>query len=282
MKVGIVGLGLIGGSMAKAYKAAGHTVLGFDKSTIPQGYAELNGIVDGKLTAENAGECQLILVALYPQAAIKYMEEIAPHLGKDTVLMDLCGIKKEVCEAGFALAEQYGFVYAGGHPMAGNRFSGIKHARADLYEGAPMVLVPGKTDDMALLTRLKELLAPAKFDHLTVTTAEDHDTRIAYTSQLPHVVSNAFIKSPTAECHKGFSAGSYRDMTRVAPLNEVMWADLFLCNKEPLLFEIDSLIENLRAYRDAIAADDQTGLTELLKAGRERWEEIDGPKADKK
>ena len=268
--------------MAKAYKAAGHTVLGFDKSPIPQGYAEMNGIVDGKLTAENAGECELILVALYPQAAIKYMEEIAPHLAKTTVLMDLCGIKKEVCDAGFALAAEYGFIYAGGHPMAGNRFSGIKNASATLFEGSPMVVVPGKTDDMALLTRLKELLAPAKFDHLTMTTAEDHDARIAYTSQLAHVVSNAYIKSPTAELHHGFSAGSYRDMTRVAPLNEIMWADLFLCNKEPLLHEIDCLMENLQAYRDAIAAEDLTGLTELLKSGRERWEEIDGPKTNKK
>lgn len=279
MKVGIVGLGLIGGSMAKAYKAAGHTVLGLDKSPIPQGYAEMNGIIDGKLTADNAGECDLILVALYPQAAIKYMEEIAPHLSVSTVLMDLCGIKKEVCDAGFALAEKYGFVYAGGHPMAGNRFSGIKNATADLFQDSPMVLVPGKTDDMALMTRLKELLAPAGFGHLSVTTAEDHDRRIAYTSQLAHVVSNAYIKSPTAEQHKGFSAGSYKDMTRVAPLNEIMWADLFLCNRDNLLGEIDTLIENLTAYRDAIAAEDITGLTELLKAGRECWEEIDGPKA---
>ena len=282
MKVGIVGLGLIGGSMAKAYKEAGHTVLGFDRNPVPQGYAEMNRIVDGKLTVENAGECELILVALYPQAAVEYMKEVSPHLGKNTVLMDLCGIKKEVCDAGFALAAQYGFVYAGGHPMAGNRFSGIKYASADLFEGSPMVLVPGKTDDIALLTKLKELLAPAKFSHLSVTTAEDHDARIAYTSQLAHVVSNAYIKSPTAEKHHGFSAGSYMDMTRVAPLNEIMWADLFLCNKEPLLAEIDCLIANLQAYRDMIAADDQTGLTELLKAGRERWEEVDGPKANKK
>ncbi|MBQ8642450.1 MAG: prephenate dehydrogenase/arogenate dehydrogenase family protein [Clostridia bacterium] len=282
MKVGIAGLGLIGGSMAKAYKAAGHTVLGYDRNPVPQGYAELNQIIDGRLDTDNAGECELILVALYPQASIEYMTAIAPCLHEGVVLMDLCGIKKEVCDAGFALAAQYGFTYAGGHPMAGNRFSGIKYASATLYEGAPMVLVPGKTDDIALLARLKELLAPAKFGHLTVTTAEDHDIRIAYTSQLPHVVSNAFIKSPTAEIHRGFSAGSYRDMTRVAPLNEVMWADLFLCNREPLLAEIDCLIENLQAYRDAIAAEDLEGLTALLKSGRERWESIDGPGAEKK
>lgn len=281
MKVGIVGLGLIGGSMAKAYKEAGHTVLGYDNSPVPQGYAEMNRIIDGKLTMDNAGECELILVALYPQGAIEYMKEVAPHLGKNTVLMDLCGIKKTVCEAGFALAAEYGFVYAGGHPMAGNRFSGIAHASADLFEGAPMVLVPGKTDDIALLAHLKELLAPARFGHLSVTTAEDHDARIAYTSQLAHVVSNAYIKSPAAPLHHGFSAGSYKDMTRVAPLNEIMWADLFLCNREPLLAEIDCLIDNLQAYRNMLAAGDQTGLTELLKAGRERWEEVDGEKKKK-
>jgi len=282
MKVGIAGLGLIGGSMAKAYKEAGHTVFGYDLSPVPQGYAEMNRIIDGKLDETNAGECALIMVALYPHAAMEYMTAIAPHLSADTVLMDLCGIKKEVCACGFALAGQYGFTYAGGHPMAGNRFSGIKHASADLFEGSPMVLVPGKTDDIALLTRMKELLAPARFGMLSVTTAEDHDARIAYTSQLAHVVSNAYIKSPTAERHKGFSAGSYKDMTRVAPLNEVMWADLFLCNKEPLLAEIDQLMASLREYRQTIAAEDREGLTELLKNGRERWEAIDGPKGEKK
>ena len=276
MKVGIVGLGLNGGSMAKAYKEAGHTVLGYDNSPVPLGYAEMNRIIEDRLTMENIGSCDLVLVALYPQGAIAYMEEAAPYLSKNTVLMDLCGIKKAVCEAGFALAAQYGFIYAGGHPMAGNRHSGIAHASADLFAGAPMVLVPGKTDDIALLARLKELLAPAKFGHLSVTTAEDHDARIAYTSQLAHVVSNAYIKSPAAPLHHGFSAGSYLDMTRVAPLNEVMWADLFLCNKEPLLHEIDCLIENLQAYRNVLESGDQTGLTELLKAGRERWEEVDG------
>ncbi len=282
MKIGIIGLGLIGGSMAMAYKKAAHTVLGLDKDPVPQGYAEMNGIIDEKLTLENAGTCDLILVALYPHGAIATMTEFAPHLSKDTILMDLCGIKKEVCEAGFALAAQYGFAYAGGHPMAGNRFSGIVHASAELYNGAPMVLVPGKTDDMALLARLKEVLKPAGFGHLTVTTAEDHDRRIAYTSQLAHVVSNAYIKSPTAPLHKGFSAGSYLDMTRVAPLNEVMWADLFMGNREPLLAEIDSLVNRLQDYRDALAKGDEEGLTALLKEGRETWEAIDGPEKKKK
>ncbi len=282
MNIGIIGLGLIGGSMAMAYKKAGHTVLGLDKDPVPQGYAAMNGIIDDRLTHENAADCALILVALYPQAAIAVMTDFAPHLAQSTVLMDLCGIKKEVCDAGFALAAQYGFVYAGGHPMAGNRFSGIVHTSAELYVGSPMVLVPGKTDDMALLAHLKELLSPAGFGQLTVTTAEDHDRRIAYTSQLAHVVSNAYIKSETAPLHKGFSAGSYLDMTRVAPLNEVMWADLFLGNKEPLLGEIDGFIQSLTAYRDALAAEDEAALTQLLKEGRERWEAIDGPKAAKK
>ncbi len=278
MNIGIIGLGLIGGSMAMAYKKAGHTVLGLDKSPVPMGYAEMNGIIDQPLTVDNAAGCEMILVALYPKAAIETMKTFAPHLTGNTVLMDLCGIKKEVCEAGFALAAEYGFVYAGGHPMAGNRFSGIVHASAELFVGSPMVLVPGKTDDMALLARLKSLLSPAGFGQLTVTTAEDHDRRIAYTSQLAHVVSNAYIKSDMAPLHWGFSAGSYLDMTRVAPLNEVMWADLFMGNREELLGEIDGIIEKLGEYRDALAAGDEEKLTTLLKEGRVRWEEIDGPK----
>jgi len=277
MTIGITGLGLIGGSMAKAYKEAGHTVLGFDISPVPQGYAMMNHIIDGTLTQETAADCDLIFVALYPEATIAYMREIAPHMKKNAVLMDLCGIKKEVCDCGFALAEQYDIVYAGGHPMAGNRFSGIKHADAGLFKDQPMVLVPPKTDDMALLARLKALLAPAGFGKLTVTTAADHDARIAYTSQLAHVVSNAYIKSPTASLHHGFSAGSYLDMTRVAPLNEEMWAQLFVSNRDPLLHEIDILCDSLMAYKNALQSNDKEKLVALLKEGRERWEAIDGP-----
>ncbi len=276
MTVGICGLGLIGGSMAKAYSAAGHTVLGYDKNDAALGYASLAGITSGTLDNTTIPDCELIFIALYPQVAVKYLEEIAPIIDKKTVVIDLCGTKKEICDVGFALAERYGFTFVGGHPMAGTQYSGIKYSKETLFKNAPMVLVPPTYDDIYFLDKIKQLLAPAMFGRITVTTAEEHDAMIAFTSQLAHVVSNAYVKSPTAQKHKGFSAGSYKDMTRVAWLNEYMWSELFLENKEPLLFEIDQIVKSLAEYRNAIANGDKEELISLLRDGRIAKEKVDG------
>ena len=276
MTVGIVGLGLIGGSFAKAYAEAGHTVLAADTDRSTLDYAKICGTVSGTLTEENISTCDLVLIAIFPEAAIAYLRKMAPHIGPHTVVIDCCGTKRVVCAAAFPLAKQHGFTFLGGHPMAGNHHSGFKYARANLYHNAPMVIVPADFDDIALLDRVKQLLAPAQFGRISVTTADKHDEMIAFTSQLAHVVSNAYIKSPTAGTHKGFSAGSYKDLTRVAWLNPHMWAELFLENKDYLMDELDGLIAALQQYREAMADDDLPRLVQLLDDGRRRKEEVDG------
>lgn len=277
MTVGIVGLGLIGGSLAKAYKEnGGHKVLALDTDEKTLGFAKMAKAVDGELNDENLGECDLVIISVYPEAAIDFLREKADKISKDAFVIDCCGTKRKVCEAGFALAEQYGFEFVGGHPMAGTHNSGFKYSRADLFKGAPMVIVPKKFDDMSYLEKVKALLAPARFGAFSATTAEEHDKIIAFTSQLAHVVSNAYVKSPTATSHKGFSAGSYKDLTRVAWLNPRMWTELFLENSDALLFEIDSIIGSLSEYRKAISQGDREMLIKLLDDGRKRKEEIDG------
>ncbi len=274
--IGIVGLGLIGGSFAKAYHAAGHKVLAFDKDASILEFAKLSGNVDADLSRENLKDCDLILVCVYPQAAADYLISEGPYIGTHPIVIDCCGTKRVIVDAGMDAAKQFGFTYVGGHPMAGTQFSGFKHARKDMFKGAPMVIVPPTNDNLDLLMRIKDLLAPAGFKSITVSSAEKHDEMIAFTSQLAHVVSSAYIKSPTARAHKGFSAGSYKDMTRVAWLNPEMWAELFLDNKDYLSDEIDALIDNLTAYKEALAADDREGLIELLQEGKQLKEEIDG------
>ena len=276
MTVGILGLGLIGGSLARAYAKAGHTVYAWDRDESILSFAQLAGAVTGKLDRENVGECQLLLLAIYPGGSIAWLEENAPLVSKDALVLDCCGVKGEVCEKCFPLAEKYGFTFVGGHPMAGSHFSGFKYSRSNLFQGAPMVLVPPVFDDPELLQRVEDALAPCHFGSFSVTTASEHDRMIAFTSQMPHIVSNAFIKSPTAGSHKGFSAGSYKDLTRVAWLNPGMWAELFLDNREPLLFELDLYIENLIAYRQAIAEGDRAALEALLEEGRRKKEAVDG------
>ena len=276
MTVGIVGLGLIGGSFAKAYSIKGHTVFATDTDEKILDFAILSGGVYRALDKENIKDCDLVLICVYPQAAVGFMREYGPYIGKKPVVIDCCGTKRTVADEGFKIAEEYGFTYAGGHPMAGTQFSGFKHARANLFEGQPMVIVPPVYDDIMLLDRIKKLLSPAGFRHFSVTTAEKHDEMIAFTSQLAHVVSNAYIKSPTAELHKGFSAGSYRDLTRVAWLNADMWAELFMENKDNLIKEMDILIGHLAEYREALENGERERLVQLLNDGKRLKEEIDG------
>ena len=277
MTVGIVGLGLIGGSLAKAFhREEGITVLGTARTKKTTDFALLAGDIDGELTPERLPECELVLLAAYPETCMQYLRENADRFSRTGIVMDCGGTKKAICDMAFPLAEAHGFTFLGGHPMAGTQYSGLKYARATMFDRAPMVIVPPRYDDIDLLARVKTLLKPLGFGRISVTTAEKHDEMIAFTSQMCHVLSNAYIKSPTAGLHKGFSAGSYRDLTRVAWLNADMWAELILENRENMLSEMDCFIGNLQKYRDAIAADDFDGLRDLLQEGKLRKEEIDG------
>lgn len=276
MTVGILGLGLIGGSLSRAYSLAGHTVYAAEKDEDMLSFAMLSGAVHGKLDESLISECDLLLLAIYPEGSASWLERHAHLVKTNTLVIDCCGIKDEICRRCFPLAKQYGFTFVGGHPMAGTQFSGFKYSRATLFNGAPMVLVPPRYDDIELLDRVKTALSPCGFGSFSVTTAQDHDRLIAFTSQMPHVMSNAFIKSPTAASHKGFSAGSYKDLTRVAWLNAPMWAELCMQNRENMLFELDSYITNLQAYKTALENQDLDGLTALLEEGKRRKEEVDG------
>ena len=276
MNGGILGLGLIGGSLARAYALEGHTVYAIQRNEAMLSFAMLAGAVHGKLNEETIPKCDLILLAIYPDGSASWLEKNAHLISKGALVLDCCGVKQEICARCFPVAEQYGFTFVGGHPMAGSQFSGFKYSRADLFSGAPMVLVPPVFDDIALLQRVKDALKPCHFGFFSVTTAEEHDRMIAFTSQMPHILSNAFIKSPTALKHKGFSAGSYKDLTRVAWLNPQMWAELFLENRDNVLFELDYYIESLRQYQQAIRDKDVDKLVELLDEGKKRKEEVDG------
>ena len=273
--VGIVGLGLIGGSMARAYAAAGHTVLATDTSAATLEKAMGDGVVSGVLDQRTARECDLILLAVYPKAAIEILEKWAASIPKGTLVMDLCGTKRDVCAACFKIADAHGFSFIGGHPMAGTQFSGYENSRVGLFRGAPMVIVLPNENEKALFEKAKGLLAPIEFGTYAVTTAEAHDRVIAFTSQLAHVVSNAYVKSPQAQIHHGFSAGSYRDLTRVAWLNEHMWCELFLENRDFLAEEIDHIITALGAYQTALLENDAEALTALLREGRIAKERAD-------
>lgn len=275
MKVGIVGLGLIGGSFAKAYKEANHDVFATDIDHNILDFAILEGTVLGYLNKDNIRECDLVLIALTPKNAIEYIVNNKKYFRKGQLVIDCCGTKKSICEIGFKTAKEYGFIFVGGHPMAGKQYSGFKNSTADLFKGANMALVPPVFNDIELFEKVKKALLPAKFERFTIWTAEDHDRVIAFTSQLAHIVSNAYMKSPTAKDHKGLSAGSYKDLTRVAYLNAPMWAELFMENNDRILFELDTIIDSLTEYKNAIKTGDYNTLLRLLKEGSDLKMEVD-------
>ena len=275
MNIGIAGLGLIGGSLAKAYKSEGQNIYGFDTDEAILGFAQLSGAIDSILNEQSLNICDALFIAVNPGDTAAYLEKISGSVAKNTLVIDCCGVKRKICEQCFPLAREHGFIFIGGHPMAGSHSAGFKNSRPDLFRGASMILVPPVYDDPVLFGRIEELLKPAGFSHLTITTAEKHDELIAFSSQMAHVVSNAYIKSPSAKSHKGYSAGSYKDLTRVARLNADLWAELCMYNNDYLVKELDGLITEISRYRDALAANDISELKILLEEGSRLKKELE-------
>ena len=269
MNIGIAGLGLIGGSMAKAFKHdTPDTVLGYDRTPLTIKKAKLLESIDIELTEDNIEVCDYLVVCMYPQATIDFIKKHCDKFKEGVIVMDISGVKRYVCDAIMPLAKEKGFTFIGAHPMAGIERSGFDNSTHKMFNNASMILVPPEGITIDVLDRVKKLWGSIGFTNIEITTAENHDRVIAYTSQLAHVTSNAYIKSKTALDHKGFSAGSYKDLTRVAYLNENMWTELFLENRDNLLYETERLISCLQEYADALKNNDAETLCRILKEGR--------------
>ncbi|HCU08290.1 MAG TPA: prephenate dehydrogenase/arogenate dehydrogenase family protein [Clostridiales bacterium] len=276
MNIGIVGLGLIGGSIAKSIKReTPDTVLGYDINVSTTHKARLLEAIDLELTEERIGVCDMILIALYPNDIVQWVEDNSHRFKPDCIVMDCGGVKESICNRLFPHAEENGYCFVGAHPMAGVERWGFDNAQGAMFKNSSILLVPPKGIGLERLQRIKKFWGALGFGNIEITTAAEHDRRIAFTSQLAHVVSSAYIKSPTAQLQHGFSAGSYKDMTRVARLNEAMWSELFLENAEHLTEEIDGMLAHLQEFREAVAGKDREKLTALLREGRELKELAD-------
>lgn len=276
MKIGIIGLGLIGGSMAMSIrKHTEHTVFGYDIDPQVMLRAKAVEAIHDDLTEDMLPGCDIVLVCLFPQLCADYITSHAGAFGPHALVIDCAGVKRVVCRQVEPVVAKHSWTYIGGHPMAGREFSGFVSARANLFENASMILCPAADVDIEPREAAKRFFLEAGFKMVRFCTPEAHDQMIAYTSQLAHVVSGAYVKNPLAQSHKGFSAGSFLDMTRVARLNEVMWTELFLENNDLLLPAVDDLIFRLNQYRDALAAADPDKLTPVLREGRIAKEALD-------
>lgn len=274
--VGVVGLGLIGGSIAKAIRAyTDCTLYGYDADGAVLSRAMEEGTLSGVLTPEGLNTCDLVVVALYPEATVDYVTRNQDQFRKGGLVMDTGGVKSVVCTPLEAVARESGFHFIGGHPMAGIERSGYANAFPELFQGASLILTPYDHTPESCVAEIWSLMRQLGFGHLQIATPAQHDHIIAYTSQLAHVVSCAYVGSPSAPNFQGFSAGSFQDMTRVARLNEDMWTELFLENREALVREIDTLVEELAAFAYTIRRGDRDNLRAMLHRARTIKETID-------
>ncbi|MBR3493801.1 MAG: prephenate dehydrogenase [Clostridia bacterium] len=276
MNIGIAGLGLIGGSLARTIRLhTDHRIWGADTDPAALERARQMDVIDGVLDSEKLRGCSLVLVALYPGAIVEWIREHAGLFAPDCLVIDCGGVKQAVMEDVTPIAAGQRWHFIGGHPMAGREYSGFRYAQDDLFDHASMILTPLPEEQLSVLQRARDFFMDIGFRRVQFTTPGQHDEMIAYTSQLAHVVSSAYVKSPLAPRHKGFSAGSFADMTRVARLNEELWTELFLDNREALLPELEHLIERLGEYRDVLRAGDAEKLRAMLREGREIKEALE-------
>ena len=274
MKICVAGLGLIGGSLAKTLKKNTDTVVyGIDINKKAITLALAQEAIDEEITPEDMKNCDIVILGLYPQATIDFIKENRDNFNPGGIVIDTCGIKKAVVESAEQTLSGTGVSFLGCHPMAGREFWGFEYALDNLFDKASFIMTPTENTPKQTVDTVRQLALDMGFAKCVVSTPQEHDEVIAFTSQLAHVVSSAYVKSPSLFRQAGFSAGSFKDLTRVARLNEDMWTSLFLLNKEPLLSEIDHIINALKDYRDAIADNDSDRLHELLKEGRELKEE---------
>ena len=276
MDIAIIGLGLIGGSMARTVKLrTDHRVFGCDRDRETLRLAAVMNAIDGELNSEKLRGCQIVLITLTPAAIVEWLRENAASIAPDALVIDCGGVKQTVMEGVAPIARGQKWHFIGGHPMAGREFSGFRYSRDDLFDNASMILTPMPEEELPILVRVRDFFMDLGFRRVQFTTPPIHDEIIAYTSQLAHVVSSAYVKDPLASRHKGFSAGSFRDMIRVARLNETMWTELFMDNRENLLREVEGLIGRLGEFRDALRDSDEETLCRLLREGREIKETLE-------
>ncbi len=275
-RVGVAGLGLIGGSMALALERAGRTVAGFDADPAVVHMARKAGIPAAN-TPDALFGADLLFIALYPDAAIAFVRENAARFRKGCVVVDCCGIKSRIMAALPQTARDNGFVFIGGHPMAGREINGFSAASASLFDGASFLLTPPEGTDEKTLAALTALLSGLGFSRVVTTTAAHHDRMIAFTSQLPHALACAYVLSSSCPGHDGYSAGSYRDISRVAHINPPLWAELFLENKKAFCAEADEMLDHLSKIRDAVESEDHEALEALLRRARERKDRDSSP-----
>lgn len=274
MRIFIVGLGLIGASYAEGLHHRGHKIYAYD---INDSYVK-TGITQGFIEQDNAlkrlGSCDLIILALYPKHNAVFLKENLSLLKRSQVITDVSGTKKEMMEEIEQLLPQ-GISYTSHHPMAGKETSGFDSRDYQMFKKANFLIVKSKRSEPKDEILLREVANDLRFGKITVLDATSHDELIAFTSQLTHVLAVALVQSDTLTQTKEATGDSYRDLTRIAKINEIMWSELFLENKETLLKKIDDFEKQLDIIKHMIENHQIEALRDYLKQAKERRKAFD-------
>ena len=261
-KIAVIGLGIIGGSICAALTKAGFAVDGTDLNETNVSYAIKNGYIQKR--AEDLSVYDVVFIAVPPAATISLLESTKFKDG--ALVSDICGVKEVIEKAVYAKPRNYRYV--GIHPMAGKETSGIRSASASLFNKANLVIVHAEQTRKEDVEEIKEYAKAMCFGRIVECSAKEHDKKIALTSQLAHIVSNAYVKSAQVKGCDGFTGGSFQDMTRIAGVDEKIWTQLYMHNREYALEELEGLIKHLNVYRDALQNNDENALSDALKEGR--------------
>ena len=252
--IGVVGFGLIGGSMGLAIKKyTSHNVYAFDIDPEVRKYVTENNMCDGVFspTDKMLKECDIVFIGLYPYKTVEFINENIDNFKENAIVCDLCGVKSYINNN---VSSKVRFV--GAHPMAGKEVNGAVNASPDLYLGASFLITETDATDKEAVEEIKNIAIKTGFSKVVKTTPDNHDRMITFTSQLPHIISVAYVMQKAFKECDGYYAGSFKDMARVAKINPDLWTELFKINKEILCEQIDSYIDTLNEIKDAALSDD--------------------------
>lgn len=276
-KILIIGLGLMGGSYAEALSRAGLEVGAIEVQQDALDLAlERGWIKHGRTTPtpEYLGKADLVIFALYPHIFIDWIKENQQYLKAGTVLTDVTGVKGNViCQVEQLLRPDLFFI--GAHPMAGRESSGIAHATCRIFENANYIVTPtenSRPQDIALCEELGKLLGFRQISHLS---PEEHDEMIAFLSQLTHCIAVCLMDCRDVTHMAHYTGDSFRDLTRIAKINDRMWSELFLMNKQPLLRQMELFEESFRHLKESIAKDDSDEIRAMMRLSTKRREYFD-------
>ena len=266
MKTVVVGLGLIGGSIARRLRGFKDTkIIGIDIDQRTLDMAMSDGVIDeGYTDGSVIKDADFILLCLYPERNVEFIKKYCKDLKKGAVITDVSGVKRFVIDSiKDVIPDDVDFV--GGHPMAGRETGGYQSSTDTLFDGASYLITPTPDNSAEAIALVREFAEYIGCVHIVTTTPKEHDAIIAYTSQLMHIVAIALCDNPMIERSTYFSAGSLRDCTRVAVINEKMWSELFLENKDELSMRIEEMQDSLEKIKEALKNDDRNKLEDIMK-----------------